>query len=151
MDAGRLFLMIHIKPITEDIEALWARMRTRAKVCEDTEGLVAYDDEKIVACAVFDSFTVDACNVHWCIANPFVLRHGFITAICDYAFHERGRERIFGLVPSDNPKALKLDTHIGMHEVARIPDAYAKGIDYIILRMDKSDCRWLTKELREAA
>jgi RimJ/RimL family protein N-acetyltransferase len=143
--------MIQIKPITDEIEALWARMRTRAKVCEDTEGLVAYDDKKIVACAVFDSFTVDACNVHWCIANPFVLRHGFITAICDYAFHERGRERIFGLVPSDNPKALKLDTHIGMHEVARIPDAYAKGIDYIILRMDKSECRWLSDIPEEKA
>jgi hypothetical protein len=38
-----------------------------------------------------------------------------------------------------------------MHEVARIPDAYAEGIDYIILRMDKSDCRWLSDIPEEKA
>jgi RimJ/RimL family protein N-acetyltransferase len=143
--------MIHFKLIDDDFEKLWAKNRTRAILCEDTQGIMAYDDKKFVACAIFDSFTVDACNVHWAITNPFVLRRGFLTEICDYLFNTRGRERIFGLVPSDNRKALKLDAHIGMREVARVPDAYAKGVDYIVMRMDKSDCRWLSKELKEAA
>jgi RimJ/RimL family protein N-acetyltransferase len=147
MDSRRL-LLISFKLIDNDLEKLWAKNRTHAIICEDTQGIMAYDDEKFVACAIFDSFTVDACNVHWAITNPFVLRRGFLPAICDYLFNIRGRERIFGLVPSDNQKALRLDTHIGMREVARIPDAFSKGVDYIVMRMDKSDCQWLT-EVRE--
>jgi RimJ/RimL family protein N-acetyltransferase len=139
------------KLIDTQEEKAWAKAKTHAIICEDTQGIMAYDGDKFVACAIFDSFTVDACNVHWAIDNPFVLRRGFLTAICDYLFNVRGRERIFGLIPSDNKKALKLDAHIGMEEVARIPDAFAKGVDYIVMRMDKSDCRWLTDIPKERA
>jgi hypothetical protein len=54
-------------------------------------------------------------------------------------------------VPSNNEKALKLDRHIGFKEVARIPNAVAEGVDYIVMCMEKSECRWLPEELREAA
>jgi RimJ/RimL family protein N-acetyltransferase len=143
--------MILFKIIETADEKAWAKAKTQAIICEDTQGIIAYDEKKFVACAIFDSFTVDACNVHWAIDNPFVLRHGFLSAICNHLFNERGRERIFGLIPSDNAKALKLDAHIGMRQVAVVPDAYAKGVDYIVMRMDKADCRWLAPELKEEA
>jgi RimJ/RimL family protein N-acetyltransferase len=114
---------------------------------------VAYDEDGVIqAIAVFDSFTVDACSVHFAIDNPFVIRHGFLHEIARHLFIDCGRERIFGLVPSDNEKALKLDQHIGMEPVARIPDAMKRGVDYVVMRMNKEDCRWLPKvELKEAA
>jgi RimJ/RimL family protein N-acetyltransferase len=143
--------MMIFKVIDNDIERQWAKDKTHAIICEDSQGVMAYDGEKFVACAIFDSFTVDACNVHWAIDNPFVLRHGFLNAICEHIFNNLGRDRIFGLVPSDNKKAIKLDLHIGMECVATVPDAFAKGVDYIVMRMDKENCRWLTKPHEQKA
>ena len=131
----------------------WDWVKTRAKLifCEDSQGIVAYDDRGIQAIAVFDSFTVDACNVHFAIDNPLVIRSGFFAEIARHLFIQCGRKRIFGLVPSTNRKALKLDRHLGMKDVAVIPDALAEGIDYVVLCMKKSECRWLPEQLREAA
>ena len=142
---------MEFKPLLEENEWIWVRDSAHVIRCEDTQGIVAYDGRGIQAIAVFDSFTVDACNVHFAIHNPFVIRSGFLVQIAIHLFVTCGRNRIFGLVPSTNKKALKLDTHIGMKEVTRVPDALAKGVDYVVLRMNKDECRWLPEELREAA
>jgi len=114
--------------------------------------MVMYNnDHSIAAVAVFDSFSPDGCNVHWAIANPMVLRHNFLETIAHYLFVTRERKRIYGLVPSNNARALKFDKHIGMREIARIPHAMGEGVDYIVMTMLREDCPWLAKELREAA
>jgi len=145
--------VIKFKSLTESHEWAWVKKRARPIMCEDSQGLIAYDEEGVIqAIAVFDSFTVDACSVHFAIDNPFVIRHGFLHEIARHLFIDCGRERIFGLVPSNNEKALKLDKHIGMVPVARIPDAMSSGVDYVVLRMNKEECRWLPKiEFKEAA
>ena len=139
------------KPLDTQAEWDWVRSRAKLIFCEDSQGIVAYDERGIQAIAAFDSFTVDACNVHFAIDNPFVIRSGFLNEIALHLFIQCGRKRIFGLVPSTNQKALKLDSHIGMKKVAVIPDALAEGVDYVVLRMDKDECRWLPAELRRAA
>jgi hypothetical protein len=58
---------------------------------------------------------------------------------------------MFGLVPDNNEKALKLDKHIGFHEVARVPDAICDGVGYIVMRLDKENCRWRTNYEKRAA
>ena len=109
-------------PISKDSEWAWFKAQTSTIRCEDTQGLVVYGDtDEVQAMAVFDSFTVDSCTVHWAVANPMVLRNRFLEEIAHHLFVTCGRERIFGLVPSNNEKALKFDLHIGMREVARIP------------------------------
>lgn len=139
-------------PITKDSEWAWFKAQTSTIMCEDTQGLVVYGDtDEIQAMAVFDSFTVDSCTVHWAVANPMVLRNGFLQEIARHLFVTCGRTRIFGLVPSNNEKALKFDLHVGMREVARIPDAVRTGVDYIVLCMTKQECRWLPDDIREAA
>jgi hypothetical protein len=144
--------MIKFRPLTEQVEWTWMYERAHQIACEDSQGIVAYDDkDEIQAVAVFDSFTVDACSVHFAIDNPMVIRSGFLNEIARHAFITCNRKRIFGLVPSNNERALKLDLHIGFTEVARIPDAIADGIDYIVIRLDKRDCRWLPQEIRQEA
>ena len=130
----------------------WVRTRAHTILCDDMCGIVALSDSGVIqAVAVFDSFTKNACNVHFAIENPLVIKHGFLREIARYLFIDRGRSRIFGLVPSTNRKALKLDKHIGMREVTTIPNALDEGIGYIVLEMTKDECRWLPKELRRAA
>jgi hypothetical protein len=138
--------------LTTQAEWEWIHARARPISCADSQGIVAYKDNgDIQAICVADSFTVDACSVHFAIDNPFVIRAGFFHEISRHLYCVCGRDRLFGLVPGNNAKALKLDKHIGFREVARIPDGFAKGIDYVVLRMDKQGCRWLTEEQQQEA
>lgn len=144
--------MISFKPLTLQEEWDWVRERAKPIQCADSQGIVAHNDAGVIqAVCVADSFTVDACSVHFAIDNPFVIRAGFFNEVARHLFCVCGRDRIFGLVPHTNEKALKLDKHMGFEEVARVPDGFAKGIDYVVLRMDKATSRWLTEEQREAA
>jgi len=77
------------------------------------------------------------------IKNPFVLKHGFPEEIANFVFGEAsGRELLIGVTPADNAQALKFNRHMGMVEISRIPNGYAKGIDYVITTMTKDECRW---------
>ncbi len=138
--------MMYFKPLTRDDEWEWMRQRARPVRCEDSQGIVAYDDrQKIAACCVADSFNTDSCNVHIAIDRPLAIKYGFLHEIARHIFITCNRQRMFGLVPADNEKALRLDTHMGFYEVARVPDGYATGVDYVVLRMDRETCPWLEK------
>jgi len=143
--------MIKFKPLTEAHEWAWFKQRTPVIMCEDSQGIVAFNERGIQAVCVADSFSTDACNVHFAIDNPIVIRRGFLNEIARHLFVVRKRNRIFGLVPDNNEKALKLDRHIGFTEVARVPQALSKDIGYVVMVMTKEECPWLPAELREAA
>ncbi len=139
------------KPLTEQREWEWFKSRTHVLQCEDSQGVVAHEQGRIAAVCVIDSFSPDSCNVHLAIDSPIVIRHGFLHEICRHVFFTCNRNHFFGMVPSNNARALKFNEHIGMYEVARIPDGVGTGTDYVILRMDKSECRWITQPIKEEA
>ena len=129
----------------------WVSDRAHTILCGDMCGIVVTNEGgDIQAVAVFDSFTKNACNVHLAIENPMVIKHGFLSEIARHLFLVRNRSRIFGLVPSNNSRALKLDKHIGMREIACIPNALDEGVDYVVLEMTREECTWLP-QLKEAA
>lgn len=145
-------VVIQFKSLLTKGEWQWVNERAHCILCGDTCGIVATNEiGEILAVAVFDSFTPVAANVHMAIENPVVLRRGFLQAIGEYLFNVRSRARIYGLVPSNNHKALKLNRHIGMSVVATIPNALGQDIDYVVMGMEKSSCRWISQECREAA
>ena len=141
--------MMFFQPMQHDHEWLWIRKRAMPLRCQDTQGIVAYDGNgKIAAVVVFDSFTVDGCSVHFAIDNPMAIRRGLINEACHYAFVQRNCTKMFGLVPDNKEKVFNLDRKIGFYEVTRIPDALQDGYGYIVMRMDRKDCKWLPEELR---
>ena len=143
--------MMRFKALDLPEEWLWIQATCYVKACEDSQGIVAYDkNDRIVACFVADNFTPDGCNVHVTIANPLAIKYGFLHEAAKHLFITCNRTKIFGLVPATNKKALKLDTHIGFREVARVPDGYEEGVDCIILRMDRATCPWLNEQKRAA-
>ena len=129
----------------------WVKEKAHVIQCEDTQGITAYDERGIQAVAAFDSFTVDACNAHIAIDNPLVIRRGFLCEAFRHLFVTCHRNRVFGLVPSNNDKALKFDEHIGMVEVGRIPNALSEGVDYVVMCMTKDACRWIPQQMKRAA
>ena len=137
--------------LTTAEEWAWFRARTSVILCEDMKGVVAYDMEgRILGACVADSFGPDNCNVHIAIDSHFILRRGFLDALAKWLFIQLDRKRLFGLVPSNNLRAIKFNEHIGFREVARVPHAVSEGVDYIVYAMGRDDCRWLETERRAA-
>lgn len=143
--------MITFARLSNFVEWEWFREKTHVLRCEDTQGIVAYDASGIAGMVVFDTFTPRSCNVHMAIVRPACIKAGLFRETAIYGFHTRGKDRFFGLVPSNNQRALKLNRHIGFREVAHVPDALDDGIGYVVMRLDKADCRFLPAELKEAA
>ena len=143
--------MIQFKSLTEQHEWEWLKGKTSVIQCEDSIGIVAFDERGVQAVCIADSFTIDSCCVHIAIDNPFVIRAGFFREVARHLFITCGRNRIFGVVPANNEKALKFDMHMGFKEVARIPNAFKTGVDSVVLVMEKEANRWLTPEQQQEA
>ncbi len=145
--------MIKFKPITTQDEWDWVWRRAHPLQCKDSQGIVAYEDTtgKIAGIVVMDSWTPSGCQTHFAIDNPVCIRRGLFHEVAYHIHITSGRKYIFGLVPADNEHAHKFDLKMGFKEVARIPDGYGEGVDYIVVRMSKEENRWLPKELRQEA
>jgi hypothetical protein len=135
----------HFVPLNE---FYWSQIpdEARPRSCSDTKGIVALNElDQMEAACVLDTWSHNACQLHMFIKNPFVLKHGFQQEIANFVFGETsGRELMIGVTPADNATALKFNKHMGMDEQFRIPNGYAKGIDYVVTTMTKEDCRWFT-------
>lgn len=143
---------MNILPLTTEGQWAWFSSLSHAVLCGDTHGFIMFNDSGTPqAAVVFDTVTPEAMNVHMVVENPMALRHGLLQTAAEHAFLKRGKKRLFGLVPDNNQKALKLNKHIGWREVTRIPDAIREGVGIVVMRIDKEGCRWLPEIKEEAA
>lgn len=121
------------------------------RMCEDTKGITAITKDGPIATCLFDTWSPNSCHIHIWIGNPMAIRHGFLQEIFGFVFgEESGRELVIGVTPSDNPKALKFNKHVGMKEVSRIPDAFSVGGDAIVTTMTKNECRWIDHGIKKS-
>ena len=143
--------MIKFKPLTEQIEWEWILKRAQPMQVKDTQGIVAYEDTtgEIAGIVIMDSWTPSGCQTHFAIDNPICIRRGLFREVALHIHVACDRRYIFGLIPANNEHAHKFDLKMGFREVARIPEGYDIGVDYIVVRLAKEDNRWLPKEFRQ--
>ena len=126
----------------------WAWINDRLPILEveDTKGIIAVDAERKqqVGAAIFDNWTANSVQVHFLITSPIVLRHRFLGVVYEHLFNFHGLKYLYGMVPGDNAKALKLNKHMGWTEKARLPEAFANGVAYVIMEYKRST--WETKD-----
>ncbi len=121
------------------------------KMPSDMRGFIAFDDNNICAAViVFYGLTPNSCNAHWIINKPMVLRHGLFEMIADYIFNQAGKRFMLGRIESNNVKSLKLAKHLNFKEVARLPDGYKDGVDFVFICLDRDDCTYLPKKVEVA-
>lgn len=114
----------------------------RPRLCEDTKGLVAEDVEgNVVAAALFDSWTENACMAHIFIGRPRVIKQGFLHEGFGYVFNTCRKGVIIGATPAQNAAALHFAKRVGFKEVARLKDGCSVGEDMVITRLEKSGLR----------
>ncbi len=117
-------------------------------ISKATRGIVAIDNEgQPCGVCLADGWTHTACTTHVAIQKPMCLRKLF-SEFAEYVFVTCNKQMMIGIVESTHTKATKLDRHIGFKEIYRITDGYAPGVDQIILRLNKADCRFLHKDYR---
>lgn len=113
------------------------------KWTEDTRGFVVMNGAEVAAIAIFNNWSYSSVQLHWWTSTPMVFKHGMLEEVYNYAFNIGGLESILGIVPEDNEKALKLNAHIGLKEVGRIPNGYRNDIDYVIMQGTYEDlAKW---------
>lgn len=130
--------------VVENIDLAWA---------ENTSGVVAFNAEDGTVCAamVCQSWTENSVQCHFMVTHKAALRHKFHNECARYVFSIGGREKMIGIIPSDNEKALKLDKRFGFTDVGVIKDAYSRGVDAVIMELHRDNCPYWDDRQMEAA
>jgi RimJ/RimL family protein N-acetyltransferase len=102
-------------------------------------------DGVIVAGIVMNNFNEVNATCHIAVDKPSRAMIRLFEAFCDYAFNHCKLKRITGMVPSNEPKILAFDKHLGFEEEFVMKDG-APGADMHVLVMRPDTCRWLRKE-----
>lgn len=97
---------------------------------------------KFLGGVIYQRFLGRSVEVHVAGFDPHWLTRDMLWAIFDYPFNRMGVEKIIGVVPSTNTRALEFDKKIGFEVETKILDAVPGG-DLIVLSMCRQQCRWL--------
>jgi len=89
-------------------------------------------DGVLIACVCYQCFK-DGVFVHIALDKP--LTKAFLKVIFDYPFNKVKTDRIIGLVPKDNLKAIKLNEKLGFRLM--------QHDETMVYQMVKNECKWL--------
>ena len=125
----------------------WCNEQVGIKRCEDTTGIMAVDldTNSTVGACIMDNWTGNSVQCHLMFTTPLLLRHQFLECCFDFMFNHMGVNRIYGLVPANNLKAVKLNTHMGFTLKARLEEAFEVGVDYLLMEMKRNDCSYVAQ------
>lgn len=100
------------------------------------------DMDHVAVAVAYNGFVGRSCCMHVVIQKPEALTPRIVRDAFVFPFERCGLEAVIGMVDSNNDAALEFDRRLGFTEIARIPNG---GIDadLVVLRMLRSECRWL--------
>lgn len=91
---------------------------------------------------LFTDYNVVSMQIHVASFKANWINRQLLWLTFDYPFNVCRVEKLLGLVPSANQKALDLDRHLGFKEETRVKDVFPDG-DMVVLGMYRADCRFL--------
>lgn len=84
-------------------------------------------DGRIIGCVGYEGFTGTSCRIHMAGEGPGWISRDFIRYTFRYPFDVLGLNMVFGVVPSGNTTALKIDLKLGFTELIYIEGAHPDG------------------------
>lgn len=122
----------------------WLAERTGAALSAGARAIEALDRAgRIRGMVAYDRWTDASVEAHMATEAPIVWRSLAAPAF-RYPLEEAGREQILGLIRSDNLPSLRMALALGFTVEHRLRGAAASGVDLVLVRMRKQDCRWLS-------
>ena len=120
----------------------WINDRVRLLRVEDTTGIVAVNSDtgELIGAVVMDNWTPNAVQCHFTMKSMIAIRHGLLNKAFEHVFSTKGKKIMYGLIPSNNEKSLKLALHLGFTEKTRLHDTFGEGLDYVILELKRENC-----------
>jgi hypothetical protein len=91
----------------------------------------------------YNAFIGKTCQMHMVNLKGGYTPKKLLFAAFDYPFNHRGIEKTFGIVNSQNTKAMEYDQKLGFKEIIRFPQMHCDGGDLVVFEMNKADCRWI--------
>ena len=101
--------------------------------------------DNILGVVIFDRFTQTGCELSVASCSPKFLNRSFLDVVFHYAFITAGKTRITSVIECDNEPAIKLNTGLGFVVEGTLKQWYGDK-DGVILRMLKSECKWLKND-----
>lgn len=121
----------------------WITEHVPMKRVEDTCGFIMFKKGKHVAAIVFDNFLHNCVSATIIVQDPMALRHGILEQAFEFAFSFAHKEWMYVLVAANNTKSLKLAKHLNFVEKTRMPDAFADGVDMILMSLHRDQCAFV--------
>jgi RimJ/RimL family protein N-acetyltransferase len=100
---------------------------------------------QIIAGSVVNNYNGANATCHIAIDKQSKKLPEMVAHTCNYAFNHCGLKRLTGMVPTNEPKTIAFDKHLGFEEEFVMKDG-APGADMMVLVMWHDKCRWLRKE-----
>ncbi len=105
----------------------WLAPRIKLTWSDDFRGLARIRDDVIVGCVGYEGFTGTSCRIHMAGDAPGWMNRDFIRLAFRYPFDVLDLKMVFGVVPSGNVAALKIDLKLGFEELLYVPEAHPDG------------------------
>lgn len=129
---------------------LWLQRRTGCALTSDFNAIRATNAlGHVLGMVGFCDWTENSVQAHMAVDAPVVWRE-LLPAAFRYAFEERGRGILLGVIPSHNLRSIRFAKHVGLVETFRIKDGWSSGDDLVLLEMRRENCRWLTGQRKAA-
>jgi hypothetical protein len=117
--------------------------------CGDLQALFWVGDENKIEWVIgYTAFIGKTCQMHMVNLKGGYTPKGLLFGAFDFAFNHCGLEKVFGIVNSNNVKAMEYDQKLGFKEAVRFDGVHDDGGDLVVFQMGKADCRWI-KERRK--
>lgn len=112
--------------------------------CGDLQALFWANKENQIEWVVgYTAFIGKTCQMHMVNLKGGYTPKDLLRAAFDYPFNQCGIEKAFGLVNSNNTKAMEYDQKLGFTEIMRFNKLHDDGGDIVVFEMNKADCRWI--------
>ena len=112
--------------------------------CADTQAILwANKDNQIEWVVGYTAFIGKTCQMHMVNLKGGYTPKELLKSAFDYPFNQCKLKKVFGIVNSNNIKAMEYDQKLGFKEVKRFAEMHDNNGDLVVFEMDKADCRWI--------
>lgn len=134
--------------IVTDLEPVWRFVHERTGVAMSTsmKAIGQATAGGIVAGVLYEKWTDANVWMHIAIAPGTMVSPRWARLAFAYPFDQVGRRRITCDVDADNAECRRLVERIGFQREAVLAGAGAAGVDQIIYRLRREDCRLLRRD-----
>lgn len=118
--------------------------------CDDLQAIFWADEHRNVEWVVgYTAFIGKTCQMHMVNLKGGYTPKQLLKAAFDYPFNQCDLKKVFGIVNSENTKAMEYDQKLGFTEAKRFEGVHEDGGDLVVFEMNKADCRWIRERKNE--